>query len=118
MVAKARCTAWTTTCTSSTSARAGWADPSLSELLMRNAFKAAIKAASVRREPLIGLWLSMAQPYSAEICASAGFQWLLIDGEHAPNDVRSILGQLQVVAAYPAHPVVRAVTGDAALIKQ
>ena len=81
---------------------------------MRNAFKAAL----ARREPLIGLWLSMAQPYSAEICASAGFQWLLIDGEHAPNDVRSTLAQLQAVAAYPAHPVVRAVTGDTALIKQ
>jgi 4-hydroxy-2-oxoheptanedioate aldolase len=43
---------------------------------------------------------------------------LLIDGEHAPNDVRSTLAQLQAVAAYPAHPVVRAVTGDTALIKQ
>ena len=60
----------------------------------------------------------MAQPYSAEICATAGFQWLLIDGEHAPNDVRSTLAQLQAVAAYPAHPVVRAVNGDPALIKQ
>ena len=81
---------------------------------MRNAFKAAL----MRREPLIGLWLSMAQAYSAEICASAGFQWLLVDGEHAPNDLRSTLAQLQAIAAYPAHPVVRAVAGDTALIKQ
>jgi 4-hydroxy-2-oxoheptanedioate aldolase len=76
------------------------------------------KAALARGEPQVGLWLSLAQPYSAEVCASAGFQWLLIDGEHAPNDVRSTLAQLQAVAAYPAHPVVRAVSGDPALIKQ
>jgi 4-hydroxy-2-oxoheptanedioate aldolase len=76
------------------------------------------KAALARGEPQVGLWLSMAQPYSAELCAGAGFQWLLIDGEHAPNDVRSTLAQLQAVAAYPSSPVVRAVSGDPALIKQ
>jgi 4-hydroxy-2-oxoheptanedioate aldolase len=64
------------------------------------------------------LWLSLAAPYAAEACATAGFQWLLIDGEHAPNDVRSTLAQLQAVAAYPGEPVVRAVTGDAVLVKQ
>ncbi|HEY9068370.1 MAG TPA: 4-hydroxy-2-oxoheptanedioate aldolase, partial [Burkholderiaceae bacterium] len=71
-----------------------------------------------RGEAQVGLWLSLAQPYTAEVCATAGFQWLLIDGEHAPNDVRSTLAQLQVVAAYGAHPVVRVVQGEAALIKQ
>lgn len=81
---------------------------------MRNPFKAAL----ARGDKLVGLWLSMANPYTAEICATAGFQWLLIDGEHAPNDVRSTLAQLQAVAAYPAHPVVRAVDGNPALIKQ
>jgi 4-hydroxy-2-oxoheptanedioate aldolase len=80
----------------------------------RNPFKAAL----ARGDKEIGLWLSMAQPYAAEVCATAGFQWLLIDGEHAPNDVRSILAQLQSVAAYPGHPVVRAVGGDPQLIKQ
>ena len=79
-----------------------------------NPFRAALQ----RGEQQIGLWLSMAQPYSAEVCATAGFQWLLIDGEHAPNDVRSTLAQLQAVAAYPGHPVVRAVNGDTHLIKQ
>ncbi len=81
---------------------------------MPNTFKAAL----ARGEPQIGLWLSLAQPYTAEVCATAGFQWLLIDGEHAPNDVRSTLAQLQAVAPYPAHPVVRAVQGEPALIKQ
>lgn len=81
---------------------------------MRNPFKAAL----ARGEKVIGLWLSMANPYSAEICATAGFQWLLIDGEHAPNDLRSTLAQLQAVAAYPGHPVVRTVDSNPALIKQ
>ena len=43
---------------------------------------------------------------------------VLIDGEHAPNDVRSILAQLQAVAPYPVHPIVRPVIGDVPLIKQ
>lgn len=81
---------------------------------MGNPFKAAL----ARGEPQVGLWLSLADPYCAELCATAGFQWLLIDGEHAPNDVRSTLAQLQAVAPYGAHPVARVVTGDAALIKQ
>jgi len=76
------------------------------------------KAALARGEQQVGLWLSLAQPYCAELCATAGFQWLLVDGEHAPNDVRSILAQLQAIAPYGSHPVVRVVQGDAALIKQ
>ena len=64
-----------------------------------NPFKQAITAGQQQ----IGLWLSLAQPYTAELCATAGFDWLLIDGEHAPNDVRSMLAQLQAVAAYPRH---------------
>jgi len=76
------------------------------------------KSALARREAQIGLWLSLANPYTAELCATAGFDWLLIDGEHAPNDVRSLLAQLQAVAPYRSHPIVRAVVGDTALIKQ
>ncbi|MEH3087069.1 MAG: 4-hydroxy-2-oxoheptanedioate aldolase [Xylophilus ampelinus] len=79
-----------------------------------NPFKAALAA----RRPQVGLWLSMAEPYLAEVSATAGFDWLLIDGEHAPNDLRSTLAALQAVAPYPAQPVVRAVQGDTALIKQ
>ncbi|WP_339542949.1 aldolase/citrate lyase family protein [Pseudomonas sp. JAI120] len=68
--------------------------------------------------PQIGLWLGLGDAYSAEVCASAGFDWLLIDAEHGPNDLRSILSTLQSVAAYPGHPVVRLPHGDPALIKQ
>lgn len=66
----------------------------------------------------IGLWVGLAEPYCAELAANAGFDWLLLDGEHAPNDVRSLLGQLQAVAAYPSHPVIRPPIGDAVVIKQ
>ncbi|UZE26207.1 4-hydroxy-2-oxoheptanedioate aldolase [Pseudomonas sp. B21-056] len=69
-------------------------------------------------EAQIGLWLGLADAYCAELAANAGFDWLLLDGEHAPNDVRSLLGQLQAVAPYPAQPVIRPVVGDTALIKQ
>ena len=79
-----------------------------------NPFKRALREGRT----LIGMWLALANPYTAEICATAGFDWLLIDGEHAPNDVRAILAQLQALAPYPVSPVVRAVTGDTALIKQ
>jgi 4-hydroxy-2-oxoheptanedioate aldolase len=61
---------------------------------------------------------ALASAYTAEICAGAGFDWLLIDAEHAPNDVHTVLAQLQAIAASPAAPVVRLPTGDAVLIKQ
>ncbi len=79
-----------------------------------NAFKQRLAAG----EAQIGLWLALASPYTTEIAATAGFDWVLIDGEHAPNDVRSTLAQLQAVAAYPTHPIVRVVEGRTALIKQ
>src|SRR5664279_2612688 len=75
------------------------------------------KAALARREAQIGLWVVLADPYVAELLATAGFDWLLVDGEHAPNDVRSALAQLQAVAAYPVSAVVRPVQGETALIK-
>ncbi|WOE32216.1 MULTISPECIES: 4-hydroxy-2-oxoheptanedioate aldolase [unclassified Acinetobacter] len=66
----------------------------------------------------LGMWLGLANGYCAEIAANAGFDWLLIDGEHAPNDLKSILYQLQTIAAYPSQAVVRPVTADVGLIKQ
>ena len=73
-----------------------------------NRFKAAIAA----DQPQIGLWLGLADAYSAEICAGAGFDWLLIDGEHSPNDTRTLLAQLQAIAAYPdSHAIARVPMG-------
>ncbi len=77
-----------------------------------------LKAALKENRPLYGLWLAMADAYAAEIAAHAGFDWLLVDGEHGPNDVRSILRQLQVLQASASEIVVRAPVGDTAVIKQ
>lgn len=76
------------------------------------------KTALAERRPQIGLWLSMADPYLAEAAATCGYDWLLIDGEHAPNDVRSTLAALQAIAPHPGQGVVRVVEGGTALIKQ
>jgi 4-hydroxy-2-oxoheptanedioate aldolase len=76
------------------------------------------KRALANGETQIGLFLGMANAYAAEIVATAGFDWLLIDGEHGPNDLRSIIEQLQALAAYPVKPVVRTVDHDVARIKQ
>jgi len=70
------------------------------------------------REAQIGVWVGLADPYCAELAANAGFDWLLLDGEHAPNDLRSLLGQLQAVAPYACQAVVRPPVGDPVLIKQ
>src|SRR5471032_2305235 len=71
-----------------------------------------------RGETQIGLWLGLADAYCAELAANAGFDWLLIDGEHAPNDVRGMLSQLQAIAPYASEAIIRPVIGDTALIKQ
>ncbi|KEF34695.1 alpha-dehydro-beta-deoxy-D-glucarate aldolase [Deinococcus sp. RL] len=76
------------------------------------------KTALARGDTLYGFWLALADPYSAEVCAGAGFDWLVVDGEHAPNDLRSILAQLQALASSPSAPVVRLPVGDPVLIKQ
>ncbi len=79
-----------------------------------NAFKIALS----ERRTQIGLWLAMADAYAAEIAGHAGFDWLVLDGEHGPNDLRSILAQLQSLQSSPSEPVVRLPTGEAWMIKQ
>ena len=81
---------------------------------MENSFKAALKAG----RPQIGLWLGLSSSYSAELLAGPGFDWLLIDGEHAPNNVQTVLTQLQAIAPYPSQPVVRPSWNDPVQIKQ
>lgn len=79
-----------------------------------NSFKHALTQPGAR----IGLWLGLGDPGSAELCATAGFDWLTVDGEHGPHDLRSMLEVLRAIAPYPAHPVVRVPHHDPALIKQ
>jgi len=79
-----------------------------------NTVKAALREGRVQ----IGLWQALANAYTAEICAGAGFDWLMFDGEHAPNDIPRLLAQLQAVAPYPVHPCARLPCGETYLIKQ
>ena len=67
---------------------------------------------------LIGLWQAMASPYSAEICAQCGFDWLLFDAEHAPYTQHSLLGQLHAVSSFDLEPIVRIPSRDPIAIKQ
>lgn len=82
--------------------------------LLKNPFKQALH----ERRPQIGLWLVLANSYTTEICAGAGFDWMLIDGEHSPNTLTTVLEQLQAAAAYPVAPVVRVPWNDSVMIKQ
>ncbi len=68
--------------------------------------------------PVVGMFVSSGDPTAAEICAGAGFDYLLIDGEHSPLSLEAILAQLRAIAAYPTLPVVRVPDNDEALIKQ
>lgn len=79
-----------------------------------NHFKKAIAAGRQQ----IGLWVSLASPYSTEIVAGSGFDWLLLDGEHSPNDPTTVLPQLQAAAPYPVSPIVRPAWNDKVLIKR
>lgn len=85
--------------------------------LIANAFQTKLSSQS-EDAPLYGCWLGLANAYTAEIVATAGFDWLLIDGEHGPNTVVTILEQLRVIESYRAAPIVRSVNHDPALIKQ
>ncbi|MEX2481281.1 MAG: HpcH/HpaI aldolase/citrate lyase family protein [Gammaproteobacteria bacterium] len=79
-----------------------------------NPFKRALAAGRTQ----IGLWQALGSAVTAEVCAAAGFDWLLFDGEHGPNDVPRLAEQLRAVAPFPAHPVGRPPLGEVRLIKQ
>ena len=68
--------------------------------------------------PQIGLWCSLANHYAIEIVAGSGFDWLLLDTEHSPNELDMVLQQLQAAAAYPVHPIVRVPWNDMVTIKR
>ncbi|WP_426128976.1 aldolase/citrate lyase family protein [Pseudomonas sp. DWP1b1] len=79
-----------------------------------NHFKHAI----AQRRKQIGLWCSLPGSYVAEVVAATGFDWLLLDTEHSPSDVLSVLPQLQALAPYPVNPIVRPASNNAVLIKR
>ena len=82
--------------------------------LPQNGFKRALRAGKAQ----IGLWSSLSSNYTVEVIAGAGFDWILLDMEHSPNDLESALAQLQAAAPYSSHPVVRVPWNDMVSIKR
>ena len=82
--------------------------------LPHNSFKHAI--AADRQQ--IGLWCSLASHVSVEIVAGSGYDWLLLDTEHSPNEIPQVLCQLQAVMEHKVHPIVRPAWNDMVLIKR
>lgn len=69
--------------------------------------------------PRFGMWLASGSGYVTEICAGSGIDWVLLDQEHAPNDLHTTLEQLQVLAGYPDVDVlVRPPSADPVTIKR
>ncbi|MBK9245148.1 MAG: HpcH/HpaI aldolase/citrate lyase family protein [Burkholderiales bacterium] len=79
-----------------------------------NPFKRALRAG----RPQIGLWSSLASHISVEVVAGAGFDWLLLDMEHAPNELPMVLAQLQAARGGTAQPIVRPPWNDMVVIKR
>ena len=83
--------------------------------LAPNLFKSRMKAGQLQ----IGLWCSLCSPIAAELVSDSGFDWLLLDTEHSPNEVPNIFAQLQAVQGNrAAHPIVRPAWNDTVLIKR
>ena len=82
--------------------------------LPRNAFKGALAAG----RPQIGLWSSLSSNYTVEVIAGAGFDWIMIDTEHSPTDLESVLSQLQAAAPYDSTAVVRLPWNDMVTVKR
>lgn len=82
--------------------------------LPKNHFKAAL----AKGERQIGCWMSFGEAVTAEVMGKAGFDWLVIDGEHAPNDIRSIRDQLLALSTSSSSAVVRVPIGETWIIKQ
>lgn len=79
-----------------------------------NRFKRAIAAG----ERQIGFWCSLASNVSVEILAGSGFDWLLLDTEHSPNELPQVYSQLQAMMENDTHPVVRPPWNDMVMIKR
>jgi len=80
----------------------------------KNQFKQALMG----DKPIFGLWQGIPNTSVAEIGAGAGFDWLLVDAEHGPFDLQSVMSHLQAIEPYPVSAIVRPVEGSTALIKQ
>ena len=77
-----------------------------------------LKAAVLSGNRSVGVWCSLASALTTEIVAGSGADWVLIDGEHSPNDLRSMMAQLQVLGGFETEGVVRLPSDDPTLMKQ
>jgi 4-hydroxy-2-oxoheptanedioate aldolase len=82
--------------------------------LPRNAFKHAIAEGRLQ----VGLWSSLCSNIAVEVIAASGFDWILLDSEHAPNEIPNLLSQLQACALGSATPIVRPAWNDTVLLKR
>jgi 4-hydroxy-2-oxoheptanedioate aldolase len=82
--------------------------------LPRNAFKHALAAGNLQ----IGLWCSLCSNIAADIVRDSGFDWLLLDSEHSPNEIPDLLAQLQAVSGGTATAIVRPPWNDTVMIKR
>lgn len=82
--------------------------------MIENKFKQAANAGTKQ----LGAFMALADSTAAEVMANTGFDWLLVDGEHGPNDIKDIMGQLQALAPYPVKAVVRLADHNEASIKR
>lgn len=82
--------------------------------LATNTFKAAIK----QSKPQIGLWNSLCSNFAADVVSSTGFDWALLDMEHSPNDVQTVLGQMQAMQQGETVPIIRPPWNDFVMIKR
>jgi 4-hydroxy-2-oxoheptanedioate aldolase len=82
--------------------------------LPRNSFKHAIANGQLQ----VGLWSSLCSSIGAEIVADCGFDWILLDTEHSPNEIPDLVGQLQAVRGGTATPIIRPAWNDAVLAKR
>ena len=80
----------------------------------RNSFKHAIAAGQLQ----IGLWSGLCSNIGAEIVSDSGFDWILLDTEHSPNEIPGLLSQLQAIGRGTATPIIRPAWNDAVLIKR
>ena len=78
----------------------------------------SLKRALAAGRQQIGLWSTLAAPTAAEVIAGSGFDWILLDTEHAPNDVITVHRQLQAMQGSPTSAVVRPFWNDPVLFKR
>ncbi len=86
----------------------------MNNAIFPNKFKAALAAQQVQ----IGCWSALASPITTEVLGLAGFDWLVLDGEHAPNDVTTLIPQLMALKGSASAPVVRVPTNEPVIIKR